>query len=182
MNRTEILKIMAVMKAAYPNYYSKKGGEELESIVNLWEEMLKDVSYELASIGLKSLIKTRTDTFPPNIAELRESVSMLIEADTTNIDMWNLIAKACRNGYYGSKEEFNKLPPDCQRWVGNPQNIKELSQLDTNTLNTVVRGQFLKTIPEVKKTGKALKSLPFEVREKIQSAKLKLLEGAELPQ
>lgn len=39
MNRNETLKIMAVIKAAYPYYYNNQSEEDLKTVVNLWQGM-----------------------------------------------------------------------------------------------------------------------------------------------
>lgn len=71
MTRQETLRVMAVLRAAYPSYYSKMSREDLEAVVALWTEMLTDVTVESALLACKRIIGERTDTYPPAIGEIR---------------------------------------------------------------------------------------------------------------
>lgn len=71
MTRQDTLRVMAVLRAAYPSYYTKMSRDDLEAVVALWTEMLADVSVESALIACKSIIGSRTDTYPPSIGEIR---------------------------------------------------------------------------------------------------------------
>lgn len=71
MTRQDTLRVMAVLRAAYPSYYSKMSREDLEAVVALWTEMMADVSAESALIACKRIIGTRVDTYPPSIGEIR---------------------------------------------------------------------------------------------------------------
>lgn len=71
MTRQDTLRVMAVLRAAYPSYYTKMSREDLEAVVALWTEMMADVSVEAALIACKRIIGTRVDTYPPSIGEVR---------------------------------------------------------------------------------------------------------------
>lgn len=45
--------------------------------------------------------------------------------------------------------------------------LKELSQTDMDTLNTVTRGQFLKTIDSIQQRDEAQSALPDRLKEQI---------------
>ena len=76
-----------------------------------------------------------------------------------------------------TKEEFEKLPPECQSFVGSPASLKELAQIDTGTMNTIVKGQFLKRVEAIKEHQEVQRGLPAEVRRAIEESKLRMLEG-----
>lgn len=71
MTKQDTLRVMAVLRAAYPSYYTKMSREDLEAVVALWTEMLSDVSAESALIACKRIIGSRMDTYPPSIGEIR---------------------------------------------------------------------------------------------------------------
>lgn len=64
MVKSEVSKILAVLAAAYPKF------EVDEFRLQLWYEMIKDISYEDAQGGIKNIICN--SRFAPTIAEVRE--------------------------------------------------------------------------------------------------------------
>jgi len=56
MNKADVLKVMTVLKAAYPNFYRNVGGEEAEGVVNLWMDMFAGDDPVLVMAAVKALI------------------------------------------------------------------------------------------------------------------------------
>ena len=71
MTRQDTLRLMAVLRAAYPSYYTKMSRDDLEAVVSLWTEMMADVPVESALLACKNIIGSRMDTYPPSIGEIR---------------------------------------------------------------------------------------------------------------
>lgn len=69
MTLNESMQIMAVLRAAYPNYYSKSSKEDLTCAVNLMAEIFAETDYELCSMAVRKIIASNTP-FPPAIGEL----------------------------------------------------------------------------------------------------------------
>ena len=61
----------------------------------------------------------------------------------TELEAWALVNKALRNGYYGAEEEYAKLPPLVQKAVGTPMNLRNWSQSDIKSTESVVMSQFI---------------------------------------
>ena len=53
-----------------------------------------------------------------------------------------MVSKACSNGIYGYREEFAKLPPEVQRAVGAPEQLREWAMMDSDTVQSVVASNF----------------------------------------
>lgn len=174
MEKNETKQLLTLLKVAYPKTYNNMTAEEMRETLTLYFEMFKEIETVVIVAALKNYIKK--NVYPPTIAGLQEQINLIQPQGLSDAEMWVLISKACQNGYYGAKEEFEKLPDDCKRWLGSPQTLKELSQVEPDKFNTVVKGQFLKTITEIKKSNEAVRSLPAEVRQAIQGTNQKLLE------
>ena len=119
MTFQETAKIMAVFKAAYPRYYANIDVEEARRVTTLWASMLADYSYETVSNAAKALIVS--SKFPPTIAEVIEKIQLLTkEPELTEGEAWSMVRKAIRNGIYGYKEEYRKLPDKVKTAIGKP--------------------------------------------------------------
>lgn len=177
MTLTESYKLLHILSQAYPATYRNMTDEEKTGQAEFYHEMLAEEETVIVVHALKNYIKK--NQYPPTVAGLQEQIDLLKGNEDTDNELWNLVAKAVRNGSYGSVEEFNKLPVECQRWLGNPQQLKELALCETDKLQQVVRGQFLKTIGQIKQSEQAQRTLPAEVRQAISESKVKLLGGYE---
>ena len=69
MDRLETADILAVLKAAYPQFYNGLSPKEANKIVNLWAEMFKDEPVMVVAVAVKAMIASRTNTFPATSAK-----------------------------------------------------------------------------------------------------------------
>ena len=77
MDRLETADILAVLKAAYPQFYNGLSPKEANKIVDLWAEMFKDEPVMVVAVAVKAMIASRTNTFPPNIGEVKEHITKM---------------------------------------------------------------------------------------------------------
>lgn len=165
MNREETLKIMSVLKGAYPNFYRGMTRSEAESIVALWMEMFKDDSYEIVATAVKSIIVTDDSGFPPKIGTVKSMIERLTKKPAmTEQEAWNLIAKAVKNGIYGSEEEFEKLPDELKKLVGSHNQLRDWAMLDSEDLHTVVASNFQRSYKVIAKRQQEYNRLPSDVK------------------
>lgn len=165
MNRQETLKIMAVLQAAYPQFYAKKGKDELDGIVNLWAEMFEDEPYQVVALAVKALIKTRVSTFPPGIGEINEKIQQITQPDElSEMEAWALVSRAVRNSAYNSQREFDRLPEVVQRVVGSPAQLREWSQMNADTVNSVISSNFQRSYRARAKNEREYIALPSSVK------------------
>lgn len=164
MNRKETAKILAVLEVTYPSFYKDKSEEELNDVVSIWAEMFKEEPYELVATILKDVIAT--SEYPPTIATIKKKISEIVTVDKeSNMDLWNRLLEAIgRSGYY-AEEEYRKLPSILKEFVGNPKQLEELSQMDSETVHSVVKGQFLKQIEILKEREKTKQNLSPELKQ-----------------
>lgn len=178
MTKAETAQILALLHAAYPAFYSKIGKSEIDGIVNLWAEMFMDDDFGVVKYALKQLIATHTG-YPPDIAALKGKIKEIVSAATgklTHEELWHRLKDAARNGYYGAEQEFAKLPPVLQRYLGSPSTLRQYAQIDEATFNTVNHGQFLKQIAIIEEREEFESSMPDEVKLLISSMTKKIPE------
>lgn len=163
MQKQDIKQLMTVLKVAYPSNYRDMTEEEMRQTASLWYEMFAEYEVILVVKALNNYIKA--NKYPPTIAGLQEQIDLLTNHGNSNEELWSMVLKAIKNSTYGSVEEYNKLPEECQRWLGGPSGLKDLGMIDTDTVNTVLHGQFLKTIGDIKASKKAQAGLSQELRD-----------------
>jgi len=169
MNRVETLKIMAILKASYPAFYSKIPPEEYAGIASIWQESFNEEPYELVAVAVKSLIKTHSG-YPPDIATISTELKNLVSAATgepTDEELWFIYKKAVMNSGYRENETFDKLPPILQKYCGSARTLYEHAMSPLDTFITVTKGQFLKQIPLIRQRMEYHDSLPEPMRNMI---------------
>lgn len=141
MERDDFARICAVLKAAYTAQSFLPDKESIE----LWYGFLKDLPYDRVAVAVQSYIMV--NRFPPTIADIRKSVVDLgTRADDSMSEMeaWSCVRKAIARSSYHSVEEFEALPTPCKKAVGSPDNLREWSQMETETVNSVIHSNFLR--------------------------------------
>lgn len=166
MTREETKKMILYLHMAYRDFC---GDKDLTSVVNIWHDAFKDYDVKVVEIAAKNYVKT--NEFAPTIAGVMKQIRQISKTETET-DLWALIQKAASNGIYNSAEEFEKLPPECQSFVGSADALKELSQIDMATMETVVKGQFLKRVEAIQSHQEVQKGLPAEVRQAIEERRM----------
>ena len=171
MTRSETLAVMSILKAAYPGYYRDMKRQDAEAVVNLWSEMLADYPANLVAAAVKSHIASDRKGFPPHIGAIIASIGEVSKpAELTEGEAWAMIAKALRNGGYGSEQEFAALPETLQRLVGHPSQLREWAMMDAGTVQTVVQSNFLRSYRARMESEKRLAAMPSEIRAKLTNA------------
>lgn len=161
MKQSETLKVLSVLKVAYPQFYAKQNTQDLQSTVSLWNEMFKDDSYEDVIGAVKGVIATDVTGFPPTIGIVRQMMRKLAnpQADTS-VDAWTLVRKAISRGLYGSKEQFEKLPERAKRVVGGASQLHDWALMDSATVDSVVQSNFLRSYRAIESQENEMKMLP----------------------
>ncbi len=170
MTRTDIIKIMAILKAAYPAFYSKMSREELYGVVELWCDEFANEPYEMVAVAVKSLIKTHSG-YPPDIAAVNTELKNIVAAatgDPTDEELWYIYKRAVQGSGYCENETFDKLPPILQRYCGSARTLYEHAMMSMETFNSVLHGQFLKQLPIMRQRQEYRDNLPEGTRQLIE--------------
>ncbi len=166
MNKLETAKILAILKSTYPSFYKDMKKEDIDNTIIIWTEMFKEEPYELISMILKEVIAT--SEYPPTIATIKNKIKEIMSVnEESNSELWDKLLKAIsRSGYY-AEEEFSKLPDIVKEYVKSPMQLQELSQMDSDTIHSVVKGQFLRQVDNLKERRKTKETLSPEIRKLI---------------
>lgn len=170
MEKSETKKLLEILKTAYPKTYQNITEEQARNMLSLYFDMFKEYETEIVVFALKNYIKE--NEYPPTIAGLQKQIDLIISDEDTDIELWNTLSAACSRGTRMSAEEFDALPEVIREWAGDVGQIKELALMDSVTFNSVIRGQFLKTIPRLIERQEAKKKLPAEARKILETLKL----------
>lgn len=163
MNRKETAIIMGILKTAYPYYYKDLGSEESREAVTLWHEMFKDDDVSIVKAAVKALIASDTKGFPPVIGQVKEEIYKITNKDAmTQEEAWLRVKKAMN--FYDAAECFSNLPPILKELVGSANQLKEWSQIDIGTLDTVVKSNFIRSYAVKVQRAKEDKKIPSDVR------------------
>ena len=166
MTRDETVKIIRIMCDCYPNYKPSN----LSETVDVWNMMLEEYSYSQISTALKTYVHSDTSGFAPSIGQLTNKLHEVQSPQELNeMEAWSLVSKALRNGYDGAVEEFNNLPPLVQKAVGSPDNLRNWSQTDTNSIENVVQSNFMRSYRLVVNRENEIKKMPADVRTLIEN-------------
>lgn len=85
MTRQEALKILAVLRVAYPNSYRGLDEDMASAMAGLWTSQFANMPYLVISLAVERLISK--STFPPTIAEVNNELRSLWAEATTLLDM-----------------------------------------------------------------------------------------------
>lgn len=168
MTRDDVIKIMSVLRGAYPHFYRDISKQEAYDTINLWTDMFSRDDASIVSAAVKSLIDGDDKGFPPTIGQVKAKMRLLVGGDElTEAEAWNLVSKAVKNGLYGAVEEFEKLPPAVKRIVGSPSQLRDWASMDSDTLHSVVASNFQRSYKQVATREKEISALPDDVKKLI---------------
>lgn len=169
MKRAETLKVLAVLKVAYPAMDSRLSDDEYKAMVNLWAEMFMDEPYEIVGAAVKAFIATDEQGYPPSIGKIKAQIRKLKSTpeQMTEAEAVALIMQATRNASYNCGEEFKKLPPILQTLVGNPRQLREWALSDSQTINTVVASNLQRSYRVLQERQKEFDALPNSIKQYI---------------
>ena len=179
MTMQETGEIMDILATAYPEFYNRPGSPDMGKTIKLWASMFQDDPLPVVAAAVKALIASDVKGYPPKIGQIKEKIRMLTMPDEmTEMEAWNLVANALRNSAYGSKEEYAKLPPDIQKLVGSPNQLREWAVMDIDELQSVVASNFQRSYRVTAKRKAEFMELPSDIRNFIAPLADKLaLEG-----
>lgn len=162
--------IMDLLTVAYPRFYSGTNAPDMKKTLKLWTIMFADDPFELVIAAVKALIVTDTKGFPPHIGAVKEKIRQLTAPEQmTEAEAWGKVQRALSNSLYNASVEFDALPPDIQRLVGSPNQLREWAMMDVETVQSVVSSNFMRSYRVRAKQREEFDALPSDVRKLIGS-------------
>lgn len=156
MNKKEIINLLAIATANFPNMQEK----DMKPTAILWEKSLSDIDYPIAEKALLKVLST--SRFFPTIADIREATAQITQPRQLDaMEAWGLIIQAIRKyGYYRTKEAMESLPPDVVEMVRRFTWYELCMSENIETL----RAQFRMAWDIQSKRKKELSALPTDIR------------------
>lgn len=171
MDRAEMLKIMAVLRGAYPNFYRGISKIEAEDTVNLWLDIFGRYPYPLVAAAVKSFIEADEKGFPPVPGQIMAKLRLITEPERQGeAEVWALVASAVKNGLYGYREEFEKLPTVVQKIVGTPEQLRDWAMMESGAFHSVVASNFQRAYRTAVTREAELSKLPPDVKKLLAQA------------
>lgn len=152
---------------AIKTYFPRDNMLPTDTAMELWYDMLKDMDYQSAYIGLKNHVAT--SKFAPTIADIRNGAVITQPQELNEMEAWSIVSKAIRNSGYNSADEFAKLPLLVQKAVGLPSQLRTWA-LDENYNEEVVGSNFIKCYRNELEKQRELQKMPQNVRNLIENA------------
>jgi hypothetical protein len=163
MTIEETAAVMVILKVAYPRYYNNLEKSEAKNAIGLWQSLLADYPAELVTNAVKAVIAT--NKFPPTVAEVIEKINLLTKKEErSEVEAWGLVKKAIRNSTYHSQEEFEALPEDIQKTLGNHNVLKEWAMSKDSSMETVVASNFMRSYKAKLTDTKMINALPNDLK------------------
>lgn len=171
MTREETIKILAVLRGAYPAFYRDITKQEAEATIALWMSMFEEEPYELVGAAVKAFIAGDSKGFPPAIGQIKERIRQITQPEEmTEQEAWSHVSKALRNSTYGSAEEFAKLPPEVQAVVHDPGQLRQWAMAEADEVETVIASNFMRSFRAKQKASREYMALPTSVKQLMISA------------
>lgn len=177
MTREETLKIFMVIRAQYPETYTRFKESDVELLVQTWQNLLSEYSYADVSAGLKAYLHTDIYGRAPKVGQIIAAMQKLKKPAMNANEAWAKVYKAICNSNYNAVEEFNKLDPVIQKAVGSPDNLREYAAMDTGDVNVTIKAHFKSVYETELKRQEELNKMPQEMRDKLAQEQQKQIGG-----
>ncbi len=165
LKKTDIIKILTLIRVNYDNAYANTSEEEALILVDFWYDSLKDYDYETVFCATKNAIKNCE--FIPRIANiLSEAQKLTAKSDKSDELLWAELTEvfgrvfdvsrylAYPQHYNWASERLNKiyaeLDDEIKLYVVNVSSLIELSCLTDENL-IYERARFFRQMPVLRK-------------------------------
>lgn len=178
MTKTEALKLVFTVKAAYPVYYRNVSQIELEAMADLWIAVLEDYSYEECFTAVTTYLRSGKKEILQSPGQIVDEIEKLKaagrpEGALTPIEAWErYVRPAIRDGLYHSAESYEKMPEIVQEAIHSPDYLRELAGEPSETIDSVERSNFINRLfPTAVTRRQDTARMPAKVRLVIESSR-----------
>ena len=137
------MKIMAILRIAYPGFYKGMNEKDHSDTVVLWATMFPDDPFELISAAVKTFIATDEKGFPPHIGAIKAAIAKITQPQAlTEAEAWNIVRG--KMSCYATRADFLSLPPVIQRAVGSASQLCQWAMTDMESM-PVIQSNFMRS-------------------------------------
>lgn len=179
MTLNEAKNIVGLLMFNYPDTLRENSDDALVTYIENWHFFFKDDSYAEVMQAVQKIISSSQERFAPNIGMIREQMrkNRTPQGGMSEQEAWGLVKQALRNGSYGYKEEFAKLPPVVQRCVGSENMIREWAAMESETLDSVVASNFMRSYRAIRQSAEEEARTPESIRQQLEAFRENFLIG-----
>lgn len=166
MTKREVAELITILQANYPDTFKGLPEEAVGARVVLWYDFFREYPKEIVYAAAKSFMATDTKGFMPNVGQINEHIHRMKKTeDMTPAEAWGIVYKAICNSAYNAVEEFSKLPPECQRAVGDPQQLRDWNMMDEEVVQSVIGSNFQRSFQIRQNRDRDFEKLPSSVKQ-----------------
>lgn len=177
MDKPETMRILAILRVAYPNFYRAMGADDYRDTVMLWCDLFKDDPFALVSAAVKTFLATDEKGYPPHIGAIKAAMSNLARpAALTEAEAWNVVRG--KMSCYATHADFLSLPPVLQRAVGSASQLCQWAMSDLKNL-PVIQSNFMRSYRSALEAEQQRARIPKDVLALMEANRLKEAEGEE---
>ena len=168
MTRDETVVLMDAIKTMYPRFYEMS--DDMDSVVDLWHDMLQDYPLNLALQAFRAFTSTDTKGFPPVIGQIIHEINEITQpaADIpSESEAWEQVKRAISNGLYHSRTEYDKLHPILRRVVGSPDAIWRWANMEEEFVDMNIRPMICRSYNQYAEKERADRLLPPSMQENV---------------
>lgn len=169
MTKREVAELITILQANYPDTFKGLPEEAVGARVVLWYDFFREYPKEIVYAAAKSFMATDTKGFMPNVGQINDHINRMKRSeDMTPAEAWGLVYNAICNSAWNATESFAKLPPECQRAVGDPQQLREWALMEADVVQSVVASNFQKSFQIRQNRDRDFEKLPGDVKQFVQ--------------
>ena len=180
MTREECMAIVKNVIGGYPTHFRGMSQSQVTDMVNSWYVYLCNHDINDIVLGLQAYVEMEGSAFPPSAPQLIEMYKKCTTPPQMDAsDAWNMVRPMIRRGNYYAEEDFQKLPELVKKCIGGPAQIRAWASMPSETIDSVVSSNFLRTYEVKAKAQAQFERLPMQARLKLAESGVKLLEGTD---
>jgi len=166
MTFDETNNILTLLQTEYPQSFSKMDDRAMAMKLKLWASEFQYDDYKAVYAVVRAIISAGGREFAPNIGTIREKLrSFSADGELTENEAWARVSRAISNGIYGYEKEYAALPPQIQKAVGEPEQLKRWAVMPVDEVQSVVASNFQRSYRAVAQRERELALIPPDVRE-----------------
>jgi hypothetical protein len=133
MTREEAIKVLAILKAAYPNSYRGMTKEEAHGTVAVWAAQFANMPASVVMIAINKIISK--NTFPPSINEVKDEIRGLYWETWHALDLHKRGLVPLDEKTVAALEEIDRIVAPMQSRMSNAPTLTELLESYGGYLN-----------------------------------------------
>lgn len=190
MQRNELTKVLAYIKANYPNFMTGADADDIKMALGVWFDYLQEYDSKIVIAAIKTYSTNNNAAFAPTpgqlVAEIRKILDHVKqERYLTHMEAWEKVREVMSGAtcYHNPDKAFRSLPEYIQQVVGSAGTLSKWSMMETERLETVIMPNFRDSYKAIVAEFKSRSMLPSSVAALIEgmSAKQVKSDGLVIP-